>query len=102
MKTIDEIISEVDPRLVADLKYRGCNIKQHKKGKIETGITLMLDYQIIVEPNSKNIGLELTNHMYADKGSKLYIDEWNHAIDGARYNIEYHLRNPHAGKYHVY
>ena len=96
------VISEVDPRLVADLKARGVNIRQHKKGKIETGITLMLDYQIIVEPNSKNIGLELTNHMYADKGSKLYIDEWNHAIDGARYNIEFHLRNPNIGKYHVY
>ncbi len=95
------VISEVDPRLVADLKARGVNIRQHVKGKIETGITLMLDYQIIVEPDSKNIGLELTNHMYADKGSKLYIDEWNHAIDGSRYNIEFHLRNPNRGNYMV-
>lgn len=96
------IISEVDPRLVADLKHRGCNIKQHKKGLIETGITLMQDYQLIVSPESTNIGKELNNHVYADKGSKLYVDDWNHSIDGARYNIEHHLRNPNAGAYNVY
>lgn len=87
------IISEVDPRLVADLRHRGVNIVAHKKGKIETGITIMLDYEIIVEPNSQNIAKELNNHVYADKGSKLYVDDFNHAIDGARYNIEYHLRD---------
>ena len=61
----------------------------------------MLDYKIVVEPNSTNIGKELNNHVYADKGSKLYVDDWNHAIDGARYNIEHHLKNPHAGQYYV-
>lgn len=95
------IISEVDPRLVADLKHRGCNIRQHKKGLIETGITLMQEFKIIVDPKSTNIGKELNNHVYADKGSKLYVDDWNHAIDGARYNIEHHLRNPSAGTYNV-
>jgi len=96
------IISEVDPRLVADLKHRGINIQQHKKGKIETGITLMLDYEIIVSPESTEIGKELTNHVYADKGSKLYVDNWNHAIDGTRYNVEYHLDNPNKGEYYLY
>jgi len=87
------IISEVDPRLTTDLKARGCNILPHKKGRIETGITIMQDYKLIIEPNSQNIAKELNNHVYADKGSKLYIDSFNHAIDGARYNIEYHLRD---------
>ena len=87
------IISEVDPRLTTDLKARGCNILPHKKGKIETGITIMQDYKLIVEPNSQNIAKELNNHVYADKGSKLYVDSFNHAIDGSRYNIEYHLRD---------
>ena len=54
-------------------------IKQHKKGLIETGVTLMQDYLIIVEPNSINIGKEFNNYVYADKGSKLYVDDWNHA-----------------------
>lgn len=87
------IISEVDPRLTTDLKARGCNILPHKKGKIETGVTIMQDYKLIIEPNSQDIAKELNNHVYADKGSKLYVDSFNHAIDGARYNIEYHLRD---------
>ena len=94
------IVSEVDPRLVSDLKSRGVNILAHKKGKIETGVTIMLDYEIIVEPNSTNIAKELNNYVYADKGSKLYIDDFNHAIDGSRYNIEYHLRD-NKGKYDI-
>ena len=37
----------------------------------------------------------------ADKGSKLYVDNYNHAIDGVRYNVIYHLDNPNIGKYYV-
>jgi phage terminase large subunit len=96
------IISEVDPRLVEDLKHRGCNIKQHKKGLIEVGITMMLDYKLIVDPDSLDLGKELNNHVYSDRTSKLYKDSWNHAIDGSRYNIEYQLGNPNKGKYYVY
>ena len=49
------------------------------------------DYEIIVEKNSKNIVKEFNNHIYADKGSKLYKDTYNHLIDGIRYNVYYHL-----------
>lgn len=45
---------------------------------------------------------ELNNHVYADKTSKLYVDDWNHAIDGIRYNVLHHLDNPHAGQYYIY
>ena len=95
------IVSETDPRLVADLKHRGVNIRQHKKGKIEVGVTLMLEYELIVDPQSTDLGVELTNHVYADKGSKLYHDTYNHAIDAVRYNVEFHLQNPNHGRYAV-
>tara|TARA_R110000803_G_scaffold136142_1_gene203115 strand:+ start:796 stop:2007 length:1212 start_codon:yes stop_codon:yes gene_type:complete len=95
------IADSAEPRLIADLKHKGINIKAVKKGTIESGITIMQDYKIIVEPNSTNIGKEFNNHVYADKGSKLYIDDWNHAIDGSRYNIIYHLDNPNRGKYNT-
>ena len=42
------------------------------------------------------------NYVYLNKSSKLYIDNWNHAIDGSRYNIIYHLDNPNSGKYFIY
>ena len=49
----------------------------------------------------ENIAKELNNYVYADKGSKLYVDNYNHAIDGIRYNVIYHLDNPNAGRYYV-
>ena len=93
------IADSAEPRLIADLKSKGINIQAVKKGTIESGITLMLDYEIIVEPNSSNIAKEFNNYVYADKGSKLYVDDFNHAIDGSRYNIIYHLDNPNRGNY---
>tara|TARA_R110000751_G_scaffold65819_7_gene134545 strand:+ start:168 stop:1211 length:1044 start_codon:yes stop_codon:yes gene_type:complete len=95
------IADSAEPRLIADLKHLGVNIKAVKKGTIESGITRMQDYELIITPESTNIAKELNNYAYQDKGSKLYIDNWNHAIDGVRYNVIYHLDNPNAGKYFV-
>ena len=96
------IADSAEPRLISDLKHAGVNIQAVKKGTIESGITRMQDFELIVEPNSHNIAKELNNYAYADKGSKLYIDSYNHAIDGVRYNVIYHLDNPSKGKYNVY
>ena len=95
------IADSAEPRLISDLKANGVNVRAVKKGTIESGITRMQDYQIIVEPNSKNIAKELNNYQYSDKGSKLYVDDYNHAIDGIRYNIIHHLDNPTAGQYFI-
>jgi len=96
------IADSAEPRLIADLKSLGVNIQAVKKGTIESGITRMQDYDIIVDPNSHNIAKELNNYIYTDKKSKLYIDDWNHAIDGIRYNIIFHLDNPNKGTYNIY
>ena len=95
------IADSAEPRLIEDLKHLGVNIKPVKKGTIESGITRMQDYELVVTPESTNIAKELNNYVYADKGSKLYVDNYNHSIDGIRYNIIYHLDNPNAGKYYV-
>ena len=95
------IADSAEPRLIADLRHLGVNIKPVKKGTIESGITRMQDYELIITPESTNIAKELNNYIYADKGSKLYVDSYNHAIDGIRYNVIYHLDNPNAGRYFV-
>jgi phage terminase large subunit len=95
------IADSAEPRLIADLKHLGVNIKPVKKGTIESGITRMQDYHLVVTPESTNIAKELNNYIYSDKSSKLYVDNYNHAIDGVRYNVIYHLDNPNAGKYFV-
>ena len=51
----------------------------------------MQDYKLIVGKNSQNIAKELNNYVYADKTSKLVIDDFNHAIDAIRYNVSYQL-----------
>ncbi len=78
-------------RLIDELRAKGNNIVRCDKPPIEFGVSIMQDYQIIVEPNSHNISKELNNYVYLDKGSKLYLDNWNHSIDGIRYNVVYHL-----------
>jgi len=95
------IADSSEPRLIADLKHLGVNIRPVKKGTIESGITRMQDYELIVSPESTNIAKELNNYIFSDKLSKLYVDSYNHAIDGIRYNVIYHLDNPNAGKYFV-
>jgi phage terminase large subunit len=95
------IADSAEPRLIADLRHLGVNIKPVKKGTIESGITRMQDFELVITPESTNIAKELNNYVYADKGSKLYHDSWNHSIDGIRYNVIYHLDNPNAGKYFV-
>ena len=96
------IADSAEPRLIEDLRYLQVNIQPVKKGTIESGITRMQDFEIVVDPSSHNIAKELNNYAYKDKGSQLYIDAFNHAIDGIRYNVIYHLDNPNKGKYFVY
>ena len=51
----------------------------------------MKDFVIIVDNDSLNIVKEMNNYVYLDKGSKLYVDKFNHSIDAIRYNVVYHL-----------
>jgi phage terminase large subunit len=96
------IADSAEDRLIVDLRHKGLNIEPIKKGTIESGVTMMLDFDIIVDESSSNIAKEFNNYAYLNKGSKLYIDSFNHAIDAIRYNVTYHLDNPNKGNYYVY
>lgn len=97
------IADSAEPRLIVELRSKGCNIKETRKGQgsISAGIAILQDYELIVEENSTNIARELNNYVYADKASKLFVDDYNHAIDAIRYNVFYHLGNPYKGKYDI-
>jgi len=77
-----------EDRLIEELKKEHkINIRPAEKGpgSITAGITGMLDYEIIVTDRSRNLMNEFRNYIYLDKGSKVYIDDYNHGIDAARY-----------------
>ena len=96
------IADSAEPRLIDDLRFQKVNIQAVKKGTIESGIVRMQNFKIIVEPNSTNIAKELNNYCYLNKGSRLYVDNWNHIIDAIRYNVIYNLDNPSKGTYGFY
>lgn len=84
-----------EKRLISDLKKKGLNIKECKKGpgSVSAGITAMLDYEHIITPESTNIKHEFNNYVWSDKKANIPEDDNNHAIDGGRY-IFVELTNP--------
>lgn len=94
------IADSAEPRLIAEIKSRGFNVRPTEKGagSIKAGVDYLLDYQIIITNNSVNLAKELNNYAYSNKGAGLFIDDFNHAIDALRYNVFFHLTNPNKGK----
>ena len=79
------IADSAEPRLIAELKNRGCNIKGISKPKIIDRIALLQDWLIIVDEDSKDIIKELNNYVWHDKKSQTPIDAWNHTLDPIGY-----------------
>ena len=94
------IADSAEPRLIAEIKSRGFNVRPTEKGpgSIKAGVDYLLDYQIIITNNSVNLAKELNNYAYSNKSAGLFIDDFNHAIDALRYNVFFHLTNPNKGK----
>ena len=92
-----------EPRLLSEIKAKGCNVRPSIKGQgsITYGISLLQDYDIIVSPDSTNLIKELNNYRWLEKKSNTPIDNWNHLIDAVRYAVGYQLQNPNRGKYTV-
>jgi len=89
-----------DPRLIQELKQRGCNIQAVKKkhGSILSGINLMQDFDIIVDPTSHNIIKELNNYVW--KNSEVPLSNgYDHYMDAIRYAVMKLYGKRNAGKY---
>jgi phage terminase large subunit len=92
-----------EPRLIAEVKAKGCNLIKSIKGQgsITYGISLLQDYDLIIEPNSINLIKELNNYCWLERKSNTPIDKWNHCIDAIRYAVSYQLQNPNRGTYYI-
>jgi phage terminase large subunit len=98
------VADSAEPRLISELKARGCNIIATEKGagSITAGLALMQDFLIVISDDSINTIKEFNNYVYSDKKSGLVIDDYNHIIDAIRYNVFFNLSNPNKGKYFIY
>jgi phage terminase large subunit len=91
-------------RLITELKQRGLNIIPCDKGtgSITAGISLMSEFEIVIEAKSKNLIKEFNNYSWLDKTNKsIPEDRWNHGIDAVRYFVYKAISNPNRGKYHI-
>ena len=98
------IADSAEPRLINEISAKGCNIFPTIKGKgsIIYGISLIQDYDLIVDPESLNLIKELQNYVWLEKKSQTPCDNYNHCLDAMRYSISYQLENPNRGKYYLY
>lgn len=98
------IVSDsAEPRLISELKNLGCNVVGAIKGadSVVYGISLLQDYDLIVDAQSIELHKELNNYSWLEKKSKTPIDKFNHALDAIRYAVSYQLENPFKGKYYI-
>jgi len=95
-----------EPRLITEMQAHPNNLNilpaVKGQGSVTHGITLMQDYDLIVDPDSTELIKELNNYSWMEKKSSTPIDDYNHAIDAIRYAVTYQLENPNRGKYFVY
>lgn len=84
-----------EPRLIAELIQKGCNVQESVKGQgsISAGIAVLQDYELIIDPSSINLIKELNNYAWHDKKSSTPIDDYNHLLDAVRYAIYSQLEN---------
>jgi len=92
-----------EPRLLTEVKSKGCNITPSIKGQgsITYGISLLQDYDLVIDEDSINLIKELNNYCWLERKSNTPVDKWNHCIDAIRYAVSYQLQNPNRGTYYI-
>ena len=92
-----------EPRLINALS-KECNIVPAIKGQgsITFGISMLQDFNLVIDPQSLNLVKELNNYSWLEKKSRTPIDKFNHLLDGLRYAVSYQLQNPNLGEYYIY
>lgn len=97
------VADSAEPRLINELQSKGLNIVPTIKGadSVKYGISLIQDYDLIIDEDSIDLIKELNNYCWLEKKSETPIDKYNHAIDAMRYAISYQLENPHKGSYNI-
>ena len=97
------IADSAEPRLITELKQKGNNILPAVKGQgsVTYGISILQDYDLVIDEESTNLIKELNNYCWLEKKSSTPIDMYNHLLDAVRYAVTYQLENPTRGQYFI-
>ena len=92
-----------EPRLIKEVKAKGVNIRPtiKRSGSILSGIALLQDFDLIIDPDSTDLVKELNNYVWATKGQTKPVDKFNHCIDSIRYAAQYALEGFNKGTYSI-
>ena len=76
------VADSAEPRTIEDIRQEGFNISGAKKGpdSIRNGIKKLMNYTIIIDKDSKNMVLEMTNYCWHSKRAEVPVDDYNHLI----------------------
>jgi len=92
-----------EPRLINELSRDNKVVPAIKgQGSITYGISLLQDYDLVIDPDSVELIKELNNYCWLEKKSQTPCDNWNHCLDALRYAVSYQLQNPNSGEYFLY
>ena len=98
-KTATIYADSADPRSIEELKRKGYrNIKPAIKGNdsVRSGINKVREFEIYVDPESKNLAHEYETYSYRE-GTDKPIDANNHLCDALRYALSTHRSGPVIG-----
>lgn len=79
------IAESASPRTIIDLRSQGLNVRAVQKGRILDDVKMLMDWQIVVDPDSYNLEKELNGWIWLDKKGEVPLDDFNHLIDASRY-----------------
>jgi phage terminase large subunit len=98
------VADSAEPRLIAELKAKKLNIVPTIKGadSVKYGISLIQDYDMVIDENSIDLIKELNNYCWLERKSETPIDKFNHGLDALRYAVAYQLANPNRGNYAIW
>jgi len=96
------VADSAEPRLINEIS-RHCNVVPSIKGQgsVIYGISLLQDFDLVIDPDSLELIKELNNYCWLEKKSQTPISAHDHLLDAARYAVSYQLRNPRAGEYNI-
>jgi phage terminase large subunit len=86
----DLIVTDTnEPRTTLGLSNSGLNVIKAEKGNgsVTQDLKDMMDYQLIIDPESYNLKRELNAYVWNDKKASIPVDANNHLIDAARYGF---------------